>query len=94
MLTKIKIPEMQGANLPAATGGEQIEGKNGAPEEIRTPNLLIRSQVLYPIELRAHAFRGRRTDHITCPLRFASHNFIPKSGKVFVNVFEGLRSCT
>lgn len=28
--------------------------KNGAPEEVRTPNLLIRSQVLYPIELRAH----------------------------------------
>ena len=25
---------------------------NGAPEEIRTPNLLIRSQVLYPVELR------------------------------------------
>ena len=28
-------------------------GKNGAPEKIRTPNLLIRSQMLYPIELRA-----------------------------------------
>jgi hypothetical protein len=27
---------------------------NGAPEEIRTPNLLIRSQMLYPVELRAH----------------------------------------
>ena len=26
---------------------------NGAPEEIRTPNLLIRSQMLYPVELRA-----------------------------------------
>ena len=26
--------------------------KNGAPERSRTPNLLIRSQVLYPIELR------------------------------------------
>lgn len=25
----------------------------GAPEKIRTPNLLIRSQMLYPIELRA-----------------------------------------
>ena len=25
----------------------------GAPEEIRTPNLLIRSQMLYPVELRA-----------------------------------------
>ena len=27
--------------------------KNGAHEKIRTPNPLIRSQVLYPIELRA-----------------------------------------
>src|SRR5690625_540538 len=27
--------------------------KNGAPERSRTPNLLIRSQTLYPIELRA-----------------------------------------
>jgi hypothetical protein len=26
---------------------------SGAPEEIRTPSLLIRSQMLYPVELRA-----------------------------------------
>ena len=26
---------------------------SGAPEKIRTPNLLIRSQMLYPVELRA-----------------------------------------
>ncbi len=26
----------------------------GAPEEIRTPDPLVRSQVLYPAELRAH----------------------------------------
>jgi hypothetical protein len=26
---------------------------NGAPERIRTTNLLIRSQMLYPVELRA-----------------------------------------
>ena len=30
-----------------------IFGGNGAPGRIRTPNLLIRSQVLYPVELRA-----------------------------------------
>ena len=35
-------------------------GKNGAPEEIRTPSLLIRSQMLYPVELRAH---GRIASH-------------------------------
>jgi hypothetical protein len=28
-------------------------GKNGAPEEIRTPDPQIRSLVLYPAELRA-----------------------------------------
>jgi hypothetical protein len=28
-------------------------GKPGAPGKIRTPNLLIRSQTLYPVELRA-----------------------------------------
>jgi hypothetical protein len=32
----------------------------GAPEKIRTPNLLIRSQMLYPIELRAHALRDTK----------------------------------
>ncbi len=30
--------------------------KNGAPGEIRTPDHLVRSQVLYPAELRARAF--------------------------------------
>ena len=35
----------------------QILYETGAPEKIRTPNLLIRSQMLYPIELRAHQRR-------------------------------------
>ena len=30
-----------------------ILSKSGAPERIRTTNLLIRSQMLYPVELRA-----------------------------------------
>ena len=30
-----------------------VMGLNGAPGEIRTPDLLIRSQSLYPAELRA-----------------------------------------
>ena len=34
----------------------------GAPERIRTPNLLIRSQVLYPVELRAHIGYKRYSD--------------------------------
>jgi hypothetical protein len=33
--------------------------KIGAPEEIRTPSLLIRSQMLYPVELRAHMKAGK-----------------------------------
>ena len=33
--------------------GRQLE-RVGAPGKIRTPNLLIRSQTLYPVELRAH----------------------------------------
>ena len=31
-----------------------LQNKNGAPGEIRTPDHLVRSQVLYPTELRAH----------------------------------------
>jgi hypothetical protein len=30
------------------------EGEDGAPGAIRTPDLLVRSQLLYPAELRAH----------------------------------------
>ena len=32
--------------------------ENGAPGKIRTPNPLIRSQVLYPVELRARGGNG------------------------------------
>ena len=31
--------------------------KNGAPEGIRTPDLLVRSQTLYPAELRARGYK-------------------------------------
>ena len=36
--------------------------ENGAPGEIRTPGLLVRSQALYPTELRAR--KGREYYHI------------------------------
>jgi hypothetical protein len=39
------------------------EGLNGAPGEIRTPDLLIRSQSLYPAELRAHTCGFERNQH-------------------------------
>ncbi len=35
-------------------GIARCRGKSGAPGENRIPNLLVRSQALYPIELRAH----------------------------------------
>ena len=34
---------------------EPFPDNNGALEGIRTPDLLVRSQTLYPAELRAHA---------------------------------------
>lgn len=34
---------------------KSFQKKGNAPGEIRTPDLLIRSQTLYPAELRAHA---------------------------------------
>lgn len=39
--------------------GPYIQAKGGAPREVRTPNLLIRSQVLYPVELSAHPRVGK-----------------------------------
>ncbi len=37
------------------SGVEAAENKPGTPGGTRTPNLLVRSQTLYPIELRAHS---------------------------------------
>ena len=37
----------------------------GAPGRIRTCGLLVRSQTLYPTELRAHALRGWNTFNVT-----------------------------
>ena len=37
-----------------------VGSRENAPEEIRTPNLLIRSQMLYPVELRAQNQRLTR----------------------------------
>jgi hypothetical protein len=41
----------------------QVFAKDGAPGENRTPNLLVRSQALYPIELRAHRGRIASSDY-------------------------------
>ena len=41
----------------------------GAPGEIRTPDHLVRSQVLYPAELRAHRLITRCADLLLIPAR-------------------------
>src|ERR1700722_20338655 len=43
--------------LKEEMGREKAKRKSGAPGEIRTPDLLLRRQSLYPSELRAHATR-------------------------------------
>ena len=53
--------------------------KNGAPEEVRTPNLLIRSQVLYPVELRARPFRKSFLKKTPEPSAAARHMQAKKS---------------
>ena len=41
---------------------DQVVEKNGTPGEIRTPDPLLRRQVLYPAELRAHALHRSLDD--------------------------------
>ena len=41
-------------SVPFKTESHNASVYNGTPEGSRTPNLLVRSQTLYPIELRAH----------------------------------------
>ena len=55
-------------SLPAARAETRcsVNESDGAPGEIRTPGLLVRSQALYPTELRAHA-EGREYYHSALP---------------------------
>jgi hypothetical protein len=48
---------------------------NGAPGEIRTPDTLIRSQVLYPAELRA---RTRKAYAARIPPKARNLNGVPE----------------
>lgn len=43
--------------FPGFVKSPETPGLYGAPEESRTPNLQIRSLMLYPIELRAQCFK-------------------------------------
>jgi hypothetical protein len=38
-------------------GQQNLKGLSGTPGPIRTADLLLRRQTLYPAELRAHSFR-------------------------------------
>ena len=58
LLLRLWLLQVQGATLPKnthkKTAGQGLLFRcNGAPGEIRTPDRLVRSQVLYPTELRA-----------------------------------------
>ena len=62
--------------------------KNGTAAGIRTPNLLIRSQVLYPVELRLHRRDAESTER-GFSLQAA---FVTKKGTAFGRPLEiGLR---
>ena len=61
----------------------------GVPEGIRTPDLLVRSQTLYPTELRAHHLLKRM--HYTAFLRICQSLFAGL-GRYFYKVKEGLQS--
>ena len=55
-----------------------MKGKNGAPEEIRTPDPQIRSLVLYPAELRVRGADGQfrlRGDPLKAPVGECKSNF-------------------
>lgn len=45
--------------LPAVIRDHKVNNENGAPGGTRTPNLQIRSLLLYPIELRARKMAER-----------------------------------
>ena len=51
--------ESGGFHLGLADKGRGGGNPDGARGEIRTPDLLVRSQTLYPTELRAHAYQHR-----------------------------------
>ena len=56
---------------------------SGTPEGTRTPDLLIRSQSLYPTELPAHTF-AERLDIVAQGAKFVKH-FLRSTGNIFEN---------
>ena len=57
LLTKLRLVEFVEIHYLYKIKGHPIRDVPlSTPEEIRTPDLLVRSQTLYPAELRAHIF--------------------------------------
>ena len=54
---------------------EWVSGFFGTPKGTRTPDLLIRSQSLYPTELSAHMHHSRRLDIIAQEFQKCKHYF-------------------
>ncbi len=64
---------------PSDTLSEMREKKTGAPGRIRTADPLVRSQMLYPAELRAHGGELHEddvADLLPRPPRFAKGRFL------------------
>ena len=57
--------------------------RHGTPEGTRTPDLLIRSQSLYPTELPAHTL-AERLDIVAQGVKFVKH-FLWSTGNIFEN---------
>ena len=53
---------MWGFRRPGGSGTQQASSDAGTPRGIRTPDLLLRRQLLYPAELLAHIHAPRPTD--------------------------------
>ena len=83
----------RGGNLPPALLSPFRYKKNqaillddlifGTPEGTRTPDLLIRSQSLYPTELPAHTF-AECLDIVAQGAKFVKH-FLRSTGNIFEN---------
>ena len=73
--TRLCSPSARGGRVPCLQGNKKEEQPRkrdfssfGAPEGTRTPDLLVRSQTLYPTELPAHMERMTRLELATSTL--------------------------
>ena len=73
MISSIKYVETQYIVIKVKLMSTGSSKSFGVPGESRTPNLLIRSQMLYPIELRAQTLKKKKS----------IKTFITQNGKIF-----------